>query len=96
MMPESLMDEEEAAPSRPNEGPAGEEKHGEGPSVLVNAELCPEAQVGDRLIVEVIKHHGEELEVRYEGKEGEGGEGEKPGEEPTAEPAMPRGESLMD
>lgn len=75
---------EQSEDMRPeHESPEGEEEHGEGQTALVNKELCPDCLPGDRLIVEVLKDHGAEMELRYIGKEGE-----EERTAPTAEPAM--------
>jgi hypothetical protein len=91
--PMSMMDDDESGdpgPSRPTEG--GEEEH-QGPTVLVNAELYPDAQPGDVIKVKVVEHHGEELSVQFAGKEGD--EEETHGS-PVTEEAGPPAESLMD
>lgn len=69
-----------------------------GEPVLVNKELCEDCQPGDKLIVEVLKDHGKEIEIRYVGKQ-EGKEDDMPPGEPPPEMAdamSSSGDSMMD
>lgn len=82
----------EPGPSRPAQDGM---KEGSGRAELINAEICPDCQEGDVLMLKVVKHHGEELEVEFMGKEGEGEGGEQPQEAMTESEPSP-GQSLMD
>jgi hypothetical protein len=76
----------------------GDEEEPQGEPVLVNKELCEDCQPGDRLIVEVLKDHGKEIEIRYVGKE-KGEESDMPPGEPPPEMAEAGGgapSSMMD
>jgi hypothetical protein len=95
MTGESLMDESGPSPSRPNENMGeGDEQHNEGPAVLINSEIYPDAQPGDVIKLHVVKNHGQELEVTFAGKEGD--EMERPSEGGDEMEPEPKGESLMD
>lgn len=89
------MDDEQgdAGPSKMDERQDLKQDEQSGATALVNKELFPDAQPGDRLIVEVDKVMGEEIEVRFVGKEGEGDEKENV---PAPEPEESQGESLTD
>lgn len=77
---------------------APQEEQPLGEPVLVNKELCENCQPGDRLIVEVLKDHGKEMEIRYVGKE-QSEESDMPsGDMPPemAESGTGGGDSMMD
>lgn len=63
--------ETEADAPQGDEQAPPEEQQEQGQPVLVNKELCADCKPGDKLIIQVVKDHGDELEVQYVGKQEE-------------------------
>lgn len=76
-MAENYFDEDDGpqgmAEGGMDKGKEGEESH-EGKTAMLNKEICPDAKVGDVIMLRVAEDHDQEFVVEYEGKQGEGEE----------------------